>query len=315
MNKSDKSYLILALIALVATGKGVSSPSQEIYTRSEELPAMRMKYSDLESILTKASQLATEANRQMASSSNFVENLVKYLGREFIEKAGPEFVEQERQKLLQRSPKEEIAILSGGGKISIPNHSPTKSNRLPEEGFGLNYNYDFELSSAPVASISLVCRDIFRTLEVRGGSADNVDAVMNTLMTDYLKHSTRFGGYSFRTLARFAFFFLFVVSLAIPKGRLGWFFSFSTGAILLGTIFLPSEQWFPGFAVYRDDPAFLVRYGPQIGFAGVILSIFGIVISLWPIPADKRQNTSPRKRTSKKKVAVQTKASPESTPT
>jgi hypothetical protein len=318
MLHNSKSVSVLALIILVISGQNTSRASQDIYTRSEEFPALRMRYSDLEVILSKASQLATEANRQVVTSSNFVENLTKDFGKEFVDKAGQEFIEQERQKILRRFPSEEIVISTGSEKLSLAHHSPTKSDRLPDEAFALDYDYSFSFESAPVTRINILFRDFFRTLEVRGGSAEHVDAVMNTLKTDFLKHATSIGGYRFRSFAWLGVLLVFSISfpLAITlinhKRWVGWIWLALSGSLVLGAIFLPFERWLPGFAVYRDDPSFLVRYGPEIGFAGLLLGVIGIIISIFQLASEKPENQSSKRRAAKRKSKTQSESPAES---
>lgn len=129
---------------------------------------------------------------------------------------------------------------------------------------------------------------------------------MNTLRVDFLKHATTIGGMRFRY---FAWFIVVVVcSISFPlsitlinhKRWLGWMCLALSGSLVFGAIFLPFERWLSGFAIYRNDPSFLVRYGPEIGFAGLLASAVGVIIGVYQLSTANEEVGVPKKRRTKR---------------
>jgi len=285
--------------------------AQTSFSKNEDLPVLRLSYSDLEDVLAKASRLATEANRQMVLSSNFFNRIMADYGKEFEKDEAQRFAEKRRESILRDFPRERIVISAAGEEISLADHSLANATRLPQAAFSMIYRYDFYNEPTPITGISLVFNDSSRRVEVAGSSAEHVDAVMNTLRTDLLKFSVTIGGSRFRTWTGMALTMVLSLVLSISLGLIvtkrfsGWVLLVFSGAFLLALIFLPFDRWLPGFAIYRDNPSFLVRYGPEIGFGGLLLGIVGIVISLFQLAAGKPESTPSKRRVAKKKSKSQ----------
>lgn len=301
-----KSCCSLSLVLLTTTTTISCNGAQTIYTKNEDLPALRLRYSDLEDILAKASRLATEANRQTVLSSNFPDRFTTDYGHEFEKGEAQRFAEKRRQSILAEFPREGIVISAAGEDLSFADHLVTKATRIPQEASSMTYRYDFYSDPMPITSISLLFNDSFRRVEVRGGSAEHVDAVMNTLRTDLLRFSTRIGGSRFRMTSGMIMNMVLWVMLYVSfrlisiKRFSGWVFLACSGGSLLALMLLPFDRWLPGFAAYRDDPAFLVRFGPEIGFAGLLASVLGVIIGVYQISTAKGDGNSPKKRGTKR---------------
>lgn len=131
-------------VAVLGVATGTSCYGAEItYAKNEELPVLRLRYSDLENILAKASRLATEANRQTVLSSNFLNRFIIDYGREFETGEAQRFAEKRRQSILAEFPREGVVISSAGEELSLTDHLVTKSTGIPEEAFSITYQYDF----------------------------------------------------------------------------------------------------------------------------------------------------------------------------
>jgi hypothetical protein len=294
--------LSVALAATIAS----CGAAQTVYTKNEDLPALRLRYSDLEGILAKASRLATEANRQTVLSSNFLDRFTMDYGREFEKGEAQRFAEKQRQRILAEFPREGIVISAAGEDLSLADHLVTKATGIPQEASSMTYRYDFYSDSMPIASVSLLFNDSFRRVEVRGSAEEHVDAVMNTLRADLLRFSTRIGGSRFRLTAGMIMTMVLSIMgmISLPlissKRSLGWVLLVCSVVLLLAVTFLPFDRWLPGFAAYRDDPAFLIRYGPEIGFAGLVVSALGVLIGVYQLSTAKSEDSSTKKRTVKR---------------
>lgn len=274
--------------------------SQVLFSSSEEIPALRLKYSQLEEILTKASQLATDANRQFSQSSNFVDYLQANFGNEWINEKG-NFIERQRSNIWSRFPEEEISFVSGGDTETLVTHEFQKNNSLPDESYEVTYTYSFRSDAFPVTSIKVLLGDYRRQIEIRGNSLQNVEAIKNNLKADLLKHSTILGGMSFRSgallvvLISISFLFMFTVINIIEGKPKSWILAILCGFAIYSLFVLPFKHWFPGAAIYREDPSFIVYYGPEIGFGGFILGIVALVVP-WFQDMAKRSKVDLRKK-------------------
>jgi hypothetical protein len=50
--------------------------------------------------------------------------------------------------------------------------------------------------------------------------------------------------------------------------------------LFFGSLFAPWRSWFPGVSVFAGSPSPLVRYAPQISFAGLLLTALTSVLSM-----------------------------------
>lgn len=306
MNFKFRKFLSLAFILFLCT-QGDVFASRVFFTSTEELPALRMKYSDLETVLNKASALANEANSEFVRSTNFEDVLKRKFDANILAKQDSKFLEEQRQHVFERYPKEEIVFTSGGDKQSLTPYNFSKLESLPDETYALNYDYSYDSDVYPITSITITFGDYRREIEIRGFSAQHVEAIKNTLRADFLKHSTVIGGAKFRYFAGLIALLvgLILVNIALSmlsgKKTLGWILLVCCGLFFYGLLSLPFDSWLPGFAIYREDPSFLVHYAPEIGFIGVLLGAIGIAIPFLPGSRSEQEEPAAKKRTPKKK--------------
>lgn len=115
------------------------------------------------------------------------------------------------------------------------------------------------------------------------------------LKDELLSISTRFGG----STSVVAFRIVVAAILVIGMQLLGQWWEQTRQRIVLGPLFLaiallvvifwlPFRDWFAGFAVVRGDASFIVRYGAEISFLGLVIGVIAFagwlisVIFFWP---------------------------------
>lgn len=233
------------------------------YTRTRDLPALKMSFTDMQFILDKAAHLLADANREAKESS----------------------------------PHENLMLGTGPEEIKIEGHNFPADARLPKAAYAASYLYLF--NNAPVSRLQLGLGEYTRRLDVSGTAVDQVEAISAALERDLSQHST-IGGAGLRDLMRLflplILFFVFIVTAAYCIFERQWrnlgmpVFSLIGIALVFA---LPLNDLLAGFAVYQGEASSLVRYGPQIGFASLILAIVGILLSFlipkWLDEAKRRQ--------------------------
>jgi len=229
------------------------------YSRNRELPPLKMNFNDLEAVLTKAFNLLSTANGQSDKK--------EYLG-------------------------EKLTVEAGSDELEVAGHAFPMSARVPKVFYKLSYSYSWSSwSDAPVSNLRLDSGDRTRRLAVSGSAADQVEAISTSLERDLSEHASM-GGSDFRFFwgsllaISLVFSLLLTGAYCIVERRwrmLGMPIFSLLGLLLL--FLLPLGEWFSGFAVYRGESSFLVRYGPQISFLSLIISVAGIplgyLIPLW----------------------------------
>jgi hypothetical protein len=149
--------------------------------------------------------------------------------------------------------------------------------------------------AAPVSFLSLSFSNYSRTLAVEGQGPDQVDAVFTALRDELSKLSTSIGGPLFWVL-RITLISVLALSLFF---LVSWWIWMETHrriilgptvlvvALLVALIILPVGDLLSGFAVVRGDASFIVRYGAEISFWGLIVAILGTGLSLIPLFLEK----------------------------
>lgn len=247
-----KSWNILSIVVFLVVLWSPVLADGPNYSRTTELPPMRITYEQLQSILDTSVALMASAN------------------------ASAEIGSFETQMKLEYD----------GAEVTIAGHQLRVANaRLPD--LATTFTYTATVSprdEMPVSTISLSFRDYDRELTVEGRSPEQVGAIFESLKSDFVDYSSFFGGTSFRNLAGSVIFFLLVVPLIGLSGevifgrQLRLILPLLFCAVFL-IVFLnvPFDQFLAGFSVSQDDPSFAKRYGAE-------LTILSIVISLAVIP-------------------------------
>lgn len=222
------------------------------YSKSVNLPPLRISIAELQGVLNKAASLMASANSEMT----------------------------------QESRSEEIVKLRAGDlRVTFPGHELIASRvRFPKTIDGFDYINQNRLW-APVSRVEMAFSDYDRTLRVNGTSPEQVDAVFSALRDDLMKLSTPIGGSSIKIwfgLAPFIIgiltFYLGIFWLKSRSRRQSLPFLISA-VCLLGLVVLPLDHLLAGFLMVEGDGSFMVRYGPEISFWGLAIGVAAIPLS------------------------------------
>ncbi len=170
----------------------------------------------------------------------------------------------------------------------------TEVARLHDTQFKLELTYYCYANDAPISKFNLTLGDseYQRNLAITGTEPEQVQALASMVLSKLSACKRFLTGFSVRsdiTAGTFAVFFGGAIIIAILNTK-GFKFK---GASWL-SVLLPTLSWvllsnlnhwlykiFPGFALYPGDTSWLVRYAPEIGFAGFLLSLISIFIAIW----------------------------------
>jgi hypothetical protein len=136
------------------------------FSQVRDLPALKLRATDLDAILLKAQSLIAVAN-------------------------GPSGE--------QASGRETVTVGVRGEEIEIPHLSQASSFAFPKEVFRFRYTY--HLSDKPISSVTLDFSDYSRRVSVTGESAEQVQSMTNMLGENLRRYSTTIGGATFRRVA------------------------------------------------------------------------------------------------------------------
>jgi hypothetical protein len=237
------------------------------YTRNRELPALKIRFTDMQAALESAARLLSDANRDEGKKPKDI-----YLTQALELGTGPD-------------------------GIKVAGHAFPENVRIPEAAYALSYSYSWP--EAPVSSLELDLRDYGNKLRVAGSAVEQVDAISAALERDLSKHSA-IGGDLVRAIGGLliciALGVLLLVGIVICINE-GWRFLGVPIVSALGLVLmcvLPFREIFAGFAVYTGDPSVIVRYEPQIAFGGLIVTI--LLSFLIPIWQERRQKRAAQKK-------------------
>jgi hypothetical protein len=227
--------------------------AQMNYSKSVDLPPLRISYAELQTVLDKAASLMNTTNMSAP------------LWREDME------------------------LRKGGIRIRIPGHQLKREGaRLPEVIDRFEYTA-WSRDPAPVGRLNLSFSDFSRTLSIEGQSPDQVDAVFSALRDDLWNLSTSIGG-AYVSLFRYLFGVFLAVGVLIltavwAESRDSTFLTpaLFCAVLLAALILLPIGDWLSGFAAVRGDASFVVRYGAEISFLALIVGLIALSISLVPL--------------------------------
>src|SRR5437016_793988 len=222
------------------------------FSKSRDLPPLKLAAADLDTILHRTQALIAAAN-------------------------GPASDEE--------SARESVKLGVRGHEIEIPHFSVASSVAFPRELFRFSYTY--RRPHKPIASVTLDFGDYSRRVSVTGEAADQVQAITNLLENDLLRHSTTIGGAMFRRVAGVCLSVAFLTSLIFSSAywwntrcssALGMLVCSALGLLLV--LLVPWHRYLAGFALYQSySPFFLVRCAPQIFFFGLLAALAGIPLS------------------------------------
>jgi hypothetical protein len=249
----NKHSIIKASIALLpAILLYTPSFSSSVYTKEAELRPIRLSDTDLQREVNKLSNLIKSANAA-GTTKDYQENVTFESGKSKVEISGHQF-------------------LSSG--VEIPKAS-------------YKFWYYFSINGeAPIKGVSIYFTDYSRVIKVTGYSSEQVDAIFSTMESAFTEYSTLLAGSTIRLAGSFILGYIFIGGtilgsfLCFKKKSLRYLglpiFSI-IGIILMVT--LPFEDILAGFAVYRGEASFIVRYGYQISFVSFLITLLGILFS------------------------------------
>lgn len=254
-----------ALTALFLSLTVQLASAQANYTKTTEIPPLRVAFADLQAVIDKTEKLVSSAN------------------------AGA------------RPRREELVLKSGVIQITIPGRTLALQNaKIPEKIDSFTYTYSMA-DRASVTQVSLDFSDYRRTLMVEGSSPEQVDAIFAATQEDLMNISSAIGGSGIKTLLGFPAYLILMTIM----GWIGsdWYSTrsarslgilISAMCVMLLLALLPTASLLAGFLAIRGEPSFMIRYGPEISFIGLILAVVGIPLSVSQLfGASKKNNKTP----------------------
>jgi hypothetical protein len=245
-----RSRIIQMLLALLVTC-GRPALAETTYSKTVDLPPLRISFSELQNLLDKGTALISEAN-----------------------KSKPQW-------------REEIQLRKGELRIKISGHQLNPEGaKIPEVIDTFDYNA-YTLVQAPITRMVLTFNDYTRSMLIEGQSPEQVDALHAVLKDDLFKLSTSLGGRGLKAFLGFPL--IYILGLAFIWLSVTWIgrrrpilllpISISF-LFLVMLLLLPIDDLFAGFSAVRGDASFLVRYGAVLS---LIVSLVAIPISLVPM--------------------------------
>ena len=251
-------FPVLISLGLRLATASVLAKSGE-FSRTRDLPPLRLAAADLDVILQKTHAFIAAAN-------------------------GP--------TTEQETARESVKLGVRGHEIEIPHFSLASSVAFPRELFRFSYIYD--RPDKPISAVTIDLGDYSRRLSVTGESAEQVEALFKLLEKDLLRYSAAIGGARFRRVVGICLSMGLLASVAV-SGTYWWqtrapnaLGMLICSAIALSLVLLvPWNRYLPGFALYQSySPFLLIRYAPQIFCISLVAAVLGIPL-LYFVPRRK----------------------------
>jgi hypothetical protein len=250
-----RAFTLLLFFSLAGLGLKTDCNAQGSYERKIEFNSITLTYNDLNSLIEKTRNVINSANANSKNDAVF----------------------------------EMLTVSDGATTIDLRGaQSSLVTQRVPPVAYKLTYIYNNP--SAPISDVKIWCWDSTRELTVGGTSPDQVEALLALLEKELEAKASYLGGYRFRNNIGFLLFWMgglllilatsttiissFVVTLGKVVGPTFRFALFA-GAILfllipVVSIFLPVDNWFPGFAVYAGSGSLYERHQLFFWFLGFL---------------------------------------------
>lgn len=235
--------------------------AQANYTKTAEIPPLRVSFTDLQSVLDKTEKLAANANAN----------------------AKPR--------------REEVAMKAGAIQVTIQGRLLAPPNaKVPDQIDSLTYTYSAP-DQSPVTRVYFDFSDYRRTLTVEGPSPEQVDALFAVTREDLTNLSSGLGGSSIKILLGQPAYILLVLAMFL-SGAI-WYEKrsskslavlLSAAAVMALLVTMPINDLLAGFMAIRGEPSFMVRYGPQMSFFGLLLAVVGVPISVLQLFGAKQKH-------------------------
>lgn len=263
---------IIPIQALFAVLAAYSYPAlaETSYSKTVELPPLRISFSELQAVLNKGVSLVTAAS----GSAPW---------------------------------REEMELRKGELRVRVTGHRLNPDElKLPDSVDSFQYTASTG-GSAAITNLAMDFTDYKRTLLVSGQIPEQVDAVFSALREDLLKLSTPIGGSVLKNTLGLTAIWLLVGALIwlgatwLQTHRRTLQLPIAICAALLSTILLlPTGDLLAGFSAVRGDASFMVRYGSEISFWGLVLAVVLAPLSFIPlfsraVPKTKATTKTPRR--------------------
>ena len=224
-----------------------------------------MNFTDMQLVLDKAARLLADANKEAKEKAKQAKQAKEAKGI------------QDLLFFLQSSPRETLTLGTGPNEIQISGHGFPSNARVPKAAYALSYSYSW--AEAPVSKLELDLRDYGRRLSVSGTAVDQVEAISAALERDLSQYSA-IGGDTVRLFATLIIFLILLAGVLVGGAvcvleRQWRYVGIPIVCLIgLGLLFLlPLKDALAGFAMYQGEASWIVRYAPQIGFVGLIITI------------------------------------------
>jgi hypothetical protein len=192
----------------------------------------------------------------------------------------------------RRIVRDELALSDGVRRFQVSQtYSPPTLKSAPAVAYKVSYN--FQSRDEDVSNVSIELRDFSRSVSVTGADEAKVEAVAQLIGAGLRDHETLSGGPLFRLVAAFLVFLLSPLTYRLFHDWRGVAFGASTYALGF-VVFFGTSRLFPGAAVYRGEPSFLVHFAPEISFAALILAAISLLIPVVRRPKRQPRTARPR---------------------
>lgn len=249
-------FAVILIAVVLAFGRtGIAETN---YSKSVELPPLRVSFDDLQEMLDTISTLMP--TREDARSLIW------------------------REEIVLR--KKDLSVKMSGHQLNLP------GAKVPSSIDSFEYTA-FTRGDAPITRVTVSFSDYRRSVLVEGQSPEQVDAVFYVVREHLSKLVNLIGGFWFHTVLRFSaivilsVILLQMVVLWLKTGLRSFSIAIAVcGLLLTALITLPLDELLAGFSAVRGNPSFVVRYGPEISFwdfvVGVLSFLPVIRTYFWP---------------------------------
>jgi len=225
--------------------------AQANYTKTAEIPPLRVSFGALQAVLEKTEKLISTANSGV------------------------------------KPRREEVLLKAGAVQVGIPGRTLAPPNaKVPEQVESLTYTY-LAKDDLPITRIYLDFSDYRRILTVEGTAPEQVDAIFAAVREELVAISSNVGGSGIKLiLGPVAYWALLMIGtwsgLTYYSYRTRRSLAVLAGAVSVSLLLLvlPTGELLSGFLAFRGDPSFMVRYGPEMSFIGFLLAVIGIPLTI-----------------------------------
>ncbi|MQA66601.1 MAG: hypothetical protein GEU76_12000 [Alphaproteobacteria bacterium] len=244
---------------------------QETHTRTVQLCAIDVTYSDFSAFIDRVRSFRVEANR----------DLTRRLA--------------EQDKYL--SERESLTVQSKTSKFTLArDFSKSIMHRGPEIADEVHYVFTADSGRFPISEIFLRFGDYSRTAEVSGTIRNQVEGLVLIIEQQIQKFGCPYGGAAARMVLYIALYLFAMVLVFLPIAasaasentyfsrisRMEVAIAFWVGAamLIISIFVMPWDQWLAGTSIRVTKATFLERYAPEVGLIGMIFGMLSVVIAL-----------------------------------